>query len=158
MHVQTNKKHKHRQALEGHIWHADHIHPVYKGGGMCTIENLRTLCIPCHSAVTKQQAAERAAARLYAGGQRKITAYLSPAGSQQDLGSEKKGEKKGGKKGGKKGEKDDKVVRERAKKQKRGEKEQERGEKDRVTTPAPRASPVLQVIRLSSSPEHSQPV
>lgn len=34
--------------LEGNAWHADHIVPVYKGGGLCQIENLRTLCVPCH--------------------------------------------------------------------------------------------------------------
>ena len=36
--------------LEGNAWHADHILPVYKGGGLCQIENLRTLCVPCHQA------------------------------------------------------------------------------------------------------------
>lgn len=29
-------------------WHADHIVPVHKGGGGCDIDNLQTLCIPCH--------------------------------------------------------------------------------------------------------------
>ena len=37
------------QCLEGNAWHADHIVPVYKGGGLCQLENLRTLCVPCHS-------------------------------------------------------------------------------------------------------------
>lgn len=36
------------QCLEGNAWHADHIRPVYKGGGLCHLENLRTLCVPCH--------------------------------------------------------------------------------------------------------------
>lgn len=36
--------------LEGNAWHADHIVPVYRGGGLCQIENLRTLCVPCHQA------------------------------------------------------------------------------------------------------------
>lgn len=36
------------QPLEGNAWHADHIIPVYKGGGMCQLDNLRTLCVPCH--------------------------------------------------------------------------------------------------------------
>ena len=36
------------QTLEGNAWHADHIIPVYKGGGMCQLDNLRTLCVPCH--------------------------------------------------------------------------------------------------------------
>ena len=34
--------------LEGNAWHADHIIPVYAGGGMCQLDNLRTLCVPCH--------------------------------------------------------------------------------------------------------------
>lgn len=37
------------QALGGNAWHADHIVPVYKGGGRCALENLRTLCVACHS-------------------------------------------------------------------------------------------------------------
>ena len=36
------------QVLEGNAWHADHIIPVYAGGGMCQLDNLRTLCVPCH--------------------------------------------------------------------------------------------------------------
>ncbi len=36
------------QTLEGNAWHADHVIPVYKGGGMCQLDNLRTLCVPCH--------------------------------------------------------------------------------------------------------------
>ncbi len=39
-----------QQCLEGNAWHADHIVPVYKGGGLCQLENLRTLCVPCHQA------------------------------------------------------------------------------------------------------------
>lgn len=37
-----------KQVLEGNAWHADHIIPVYAGGGMCQLDNLRTLCVPCH--------------------------------------------------------------------------------------------------------------
>ena len=36
------------QCLEGNAWQADHITPVYKGGGLCDIDNLRTLCTLCH--------------------------------------------------------------------------------------------------------------
>ncbi len=43
------------EAKEGHAWHADHIVPVYKGGGLCELDNLRTLCVACHADVTKQQ-------------------------------------------------------------------------------------------------------
>lgn len=35
------------------LWEADHIVAVVEGGGSCTLENLRTLCSPCHKAVTK---------------------------------------------------------------------------------------------------------
>ena len=37
-----------KHVVAGNAWHADHIRPVYKGGGLCHLENLRTLCVPCH--------------------------------------------------------------------------------------------------------------
>jgi 5-methylcytosine-specific restriction endonuclease McrA len=40
------------------LWEADHIIPVILGGGN-TLDNLRTLCVPCH----KKDTAELAAAR-----------------------------------------------------------------------------------------------
>lgn len=40
-------------------WDADHIVPVCEGGGECSIDNIRTLCIPCHKAVTAELAARR---------------------------------------------------------------------------------------------------
>jgi 5-methylcytosine-specific restriction protein A len=36
----------------GGLWDADHIVPVKDGGGMCGLDNLRTLCISCHKKVT----------------------------------------------------------------------------------------------------------
>jgi hypothetical protein len=36
------------EATEGQFWQADHIVPVAEGGGLCGIENLRTLCTVCH--------------------------------------------------------------------------------------------------------------
>ena len=33
-------------------WQADHIIPVYKGGGACGIENFQTLCSECHKEKT----------------------------------------------------------------------------------------------------------
>lgn len=44
-------------------WDADHIIPVVEGGGQCTLENMRTLCIPCHQRVTKDLARRRASQR-----------------------------------------------------------------------------------------------
>ncbi|GAQ80647.1 hypothetical protein KFL_000580410 [Klebsormidium nitens] len=50
---------------EGNAWHADHIVAVYEGGGECDLENLRTLCVPCHAKVTSEQTKRRASeARL----------------------------------------------------------------------------------------------
>ncbi|KAL3575186.1 hypothetical protein D5086_023287 [Populus alba] len=48
---------------EGNAWHADHIVPVYRGGGECKLENMRTLCVACHSSVTAAQRAERCSTR-----------------------------------------------------------------------------------------------
>ena len=33
-------------------WEADHIVPVSEGGGLCGLENYRTLCVPCHKRET----------------------------------------------------------------------------------------------------------
>ncbi|KAF5796880.1 putative DNA helicase chromatin remodeling SNF2 family [Helianthus annuus] len=51
---------------EGNAWHADHIVPVYRGGGECRLENMRTLCIACHAEVTAAQCAERRSERAKA--------------------------------------------------------------------------------------------
>lgn len=44
-------------------WDADHITPVVEGGGECGLDNLRTLCIPCHARVTRELARRRAGKR-----------------------------------------------------------------------------------------------
>lgn len=36
------------QAAEGHAWQADHIHAVYEGGSISSLDNLCTLCTVCH--------------------------------------------------------------------------------------------------------------
>ncbi|CAN0896058.1 DNA annealing helicase and endonuclease ZRANB3 [Linum grandiflorum] len=51
---------------EGNAWHADHIVPVYSGGGECRLENMRTLCVACHYDVTAAQGADRRLARARA--------------------------------------------------------------------------------------------
>lgn len=45
------------------FWEADHIVPVVRGGGSCGLDNIRTLCRPCHVQVTRELAAERARER-----------------------------------------------------------------------------------------------
>ena len=45
-----------RQPLEGNAWEADHIVPVFLGGGCSGLQNMRTLCVCCHRDVTLQQA------------------------------------------------------------------------------------------------------
>lgn len=46
-----------------HLWEMDHIQPVCEGGGLCGLDNLRTLCVPCHkketAAMRKKQAAKK---------------------------------------------------------------------------------------------------
>jgi 5-methylcytosine-specific restriction endonuclease McrA len=44
-------------------WDADHIKPVSEGGGECSLENMRTLCVPCHQAVTRELAKRTASHR-----------------------------------------------------------------------------------------------
>lgn len=36
------------------LWDADHILPVAEGGGQCDLDNLRTLCLPCHREATAE--------------------------------------------------------------------------------------------------------
>lgn len=36
-------------------WEADHIHPVFLGGGGCDLDNYQTLCLECHKEKTKNQ-------------------------------------------------------------------------------------------------------
>lgn len=52
-----------RARLYGEWWDMDHVLPVVEGGGGCGLENLRTLCLPCHRAETRALAVRRADAR-----------------------------------------------------------------------------------------------
>lgn len=47
-------------AQNGHLWEADHVVAVVEGGGACGMENLQTLCNPCHRIATAELAARRA--------------------------------------------------------------------------------------------------
>lgn len=52
-----------RDFVRKSLWDADHILPVEHGGGACGLDNLQTLCRPCHRRKTAKQARERAAER-----------------------------------------------------------------------------------------------
>ncbi|XP_076954030.1 uncharacterized protein LOC143628281 [Bidens hawaiensis] len=67
---------------EGNAWHADHIVPVYRGGGECRLENMRTLCIACHAEVTAAQCAERRLERAKA--KKQLNRLLANLKSVQD--------------------------------------------------------------------------
>ena len=45
------------------FWDMDHVIPVTEGGGMCGLEGLQTLCVPCHKKETKELAGRRAQER-----------------------------------------------------------------------------------------------
>ena len=59
-----------------HYWEMDHIKPVVEGGGRCGLDNLRTLCRPCHKAETAALAARRARARRL----KKLPLFSGPLG------------------------------------------------------------------------------
>lgn len=46
-----------KQAYEKNfsLWDADHILPVESGGGGCGLNNMRTLCVPCHLKISRTQ-------------------------------------------------------------------------------------------------------
>jgi len=48
--------------VEAAEWEADHVVEVVRGGDSC-LENMQTLCIPCHKGKTKQLAGDRARER-----------------------------------------------------------------------------------------------
>ena len=47
----------------GRLWQADHTVAVIDGGGLCGLENMRTLCATCHTDETTRLASRRAAER-----------------------------------------------------------------------------------------------
>ena len=59
-----------------------------QGGGGCGIENLRTLCVRCHSAVTAQQATERTAARRAAMAEERQQQQQQPSGRADAVAAE----------------------------------------------------------------------
>ncbi|XP_060077522.1 DNA annealing helicase and endonuclease ZRANB3-like [Ylistrum balloti] len=67
-----------RHPAAGQFWHADHIRPVWEGGGECDIDNLRTLCVICHQKVTAEQARKRANIRKLGPATGDITMFFKP--------------------------------------------------------------------------------
>lgn len=59
----TLEAHGYQGNHENTIWEADHIKPVKEGGGACGLDNLRTLCVPCHKRVSALGARRRAIER-----------------------------------------------------------------------------------------------
>lgn len=49
-----------REAWGSGGWHADHIVPVERGGGLCGLDGMQTLCAPCHR---RKTIAERVSGR-----------------------------------------------------------------------------------------------
>lgn len=49
------------------MWEMDHVVPVAEGGGRCGLDNLRTLCVPCHRLETARLAMRLAQRRRTAG-------------------------------------------------------------------------------------------
>lgn len=68
---------------EKNTWHADHIIPVYRGGGECRLENMRTLCVACHADVTAAQCAERCSKRKEA--KKKLEILISGLSNGQNI-------------------------------------------------------------------------
>lgn len=64
------------------FWEADHIVAVVEGGGACGLDNLRTLCLPCHKRESAALARKRALARRRAKRQ-PVRDLLTPAESGQ---------------------------------------------------------------------------
>lgn len=53
--------------LTSTLWQMDHTLPVVEGGGACGLDNLRTLCLPCHRTVTKELRGRLAKSKQKAG-------------------------------------------------------------------------------------------
>lgn len=52
----------HGKAVRRIYWEADHILPLVEGGTH-DLSNIRTVCVPCHTTLTKDLASRRAMAR-----------------------------------------------------------------------------------------------
>ena len=64
-------------------WDADHVVPMSFGGAGTGLENLRTLCLPCHRKVTTAQARKAALARRAVRPGARADLFLAPDGSSR---------------------------------------------------------------------------
>lgn len=76
-----------QQPKEGDFWEADHIQAVAEGGGGCGLDNLQTLCTPCHRIETEKL---RSRLRLNGGSSRNQMDIRSAFLSQGSTGRAKK--------------------------------------------------------------------
>ena len=77
---------------EGLFWQADHILPVAEGGGECSLDNLRTLCTPCHQKETAKllQRLKQAKLTRSASGSGDIAAMFMAKGASRGRASERR--------------------------------------------------------------------
>ncbi|KAI8510417.1 Swi SNF matrix associated, actin dependent regulator of chromatin [Branchiostoma belcheri] len=61
---------------EGQFWHADHIVPVADGGGLCSLDNFRTLCVTCHRKQNRERRSAQKQERRSQDGYRSIMDFI----------------------------------------------------------------------------------
>ncbi|KAI8503989.1 Swi SNF matrix associated, actin dependent regulator of chromatin [Branchiostoma belcheri] len=61
---------------EGQFWHADHIVPVADGGGLCSLDNFRTLCVACHRKQNRERRSAQKQERRSQDGYRSIMDFI----------------------------------------------------------------------------------
>lgn len=74
---------KHRRFRS--LWDADHIKPVCEGGGLCGLENIRTLCWACHRGVTNTLLAKRRAIKKAAKPKVRVTRATTKKPSKKNV-------------------------------------------------------------------------
>ena len=93
-HARIGTSTRYPRPSKGSFWQADHIVAVSEGGGSCGLSNFRTLCVPCHAAVTASQSASRAAGRRDAKALK--AAFGSDSGSEDTASDDDAGGEGGG--------------------------------------------------------------
>ncbi len=73
------------------LWEADHVVPLAEGGSY-SLDNIQTLCVPCHKEKTAEQAARKAKQRRLIGGkwlrdrEQRLLAFGASVGSVDESG------------------------------------------------------------------------